>query len=134
MLTGLTAALFGPWPETRNDAAPHALVGLDWKWLGSRYSDDSSVRPADPPRYVLRFAPNGRVEVRADCNRAGGHYRLAAPHLTVELTHSTLAACEPGSLETDFRKDLARIGTYLIRNGRLYVELSGDSGTMEFDR
>lgn len=131
---GLTAVLFGPWPETRRDAEVVALLGVDWKWLGTRYNDDTSTKPDEPSHYTLRLSADGSVQARLDCNRAGGQYRLEAHRLTVELTHSTMAACEPGSLDTIFRKDLARTGTFFLKDGRLYVDLSYDSGTMEFGR
>jgi heat shock protein HslJ len=130
----LTTVLFGPWPETGHDAEVRAILGVEWKWLGSRYNDDTSLRPADPSRYTVRLEAHGSVQARVDCNRAGGRYRLAERRLTIELMHSTMAACEPGSLEAVFRKDLARTGHFRLKDGRLFVDLGYDTGTMEFGR
>jgi heat shock protein HslJ len=134
VLGELTAILFGPWPETGLDAELRSILGIEWKWLGSRYNNDTSLRPADPSRYTVRLEANGFVQARVDCNRAGGRYRLAERRLTIELMHSTMAACEPGSLEAVFRQDLARTGHFHLRDGRLFVDLGYDTGTMEFGR
>jgi hypothetical protein len=45
-----------------------------------------------------------------------------------------MAACPEGSLEGPFIRDLNRIGGFLIKNGRLFLDLKLDVGTMEFDQ
>jgi len=127
--TELTALLFGPWPATGN---ADALLGVDWKWLASRYPDGSVVTPPDPSHYTLHFTSDGLVKLRVDCNRAGGRYRLDAPRLAIEVMHSTRAACGPQSLESVFLRDLARTDTAVIRDARLYIELRDPGGRMEF--
>ena len=52
----------------------------------------------------------------------------------MEITHSTLAACEPGSLERVFLRDLGAVAGYFMKEDRLYLDLKYDTGTMEFDR
>jgi hypothetical protein len=54
--------------------------------------------------------------------------------LSVTITHTTMAACPEGSLEGPFIRDLNRIGGFLIKNGRLFLDLKLDVGTMEFDQ
>ena len=43
-----------------------------------------------------------------------------------------MAACPPGSLETNFLKDLGAAAIYFIREEILYIDLKYDSGTMAF--
>ena len=50
------------------------------------------------------------------------------------MTHATLAACEPGSLDQTFRRDLGAAAIFFIRQGRLFLDLKYDTGTMEFGR
>lgn len=134
VLKELTLILFGPWQETGLDANTRMLVNVDWKWLGSHYSNDSLVKPTDSARYTLRFAADGSVNARVDCNRAGGQYRLEEGKLSVEITHSTMAACEPDSLEAVFLKDMGRTDTFMLQDGKLHIDLKHDTGAMEFGR
>jgi heat shock protein HslJ len=113
-------------------AALAAAVGPVWKWKFSRYSNDTQSVPPDPDHYTLQLLPEGNVSVRADCNRAGGVYRIEDHQITMDITHSTMAACPPDSLEQDFIKDLNAAAIYFIRDGTLFIDLKYDSGTMEF--
>ena len=65
---GLTMALFGPWsPRAAQGAEAAAIIGVEWKWAGSRYNNDRNVRPADPSRFRLRLEPGGLLHLQADC-------------------------------------------------------------------
>jgi heat shock protein HslJ len=131
----LTAVLYGPRPESTNlSAEARAVIGAEWQWLGTRYNNDTESRPGHPARYMLRFQADGSVQLQADCNGAGGRYRLDGSRIGIEITHSTLAACEPGSLERVFLRDLAAAAVYFMKAGRLYLDLKYDGGTMEFGR
>jgi heat shock protein HslJ len=131
----LTAVLYGgPRPAGSRSAEAAAVIGVEWKWLVSRYNNDTEARPADPGRYRLRLEPDGSLRVRVDCNQAGGRYRIEGSVIAIEVTHATLAACEPGSLDHTFRRDLGAAAIYFMRQGRLFLDLKYDTGTMEFGR
>lgn len=130
----LTAVLYGPHPARSRSAEAAAVVGVEWRWVASRYSDDTEARPADRTRYRLRLQPDGTLHARVDCNQAGGRYRIDGSAIVIEVTHSTMAACEPGSLDRTFLRDLGGATTFFVRQGRLYLDLKYDSGTMEFGR
>jgi heat shock protein HslJ len=102
--------------------------------LVSRYNNDTEARPTDPGRYQLRLEPDGTLRARVDCNQAGGRYRIEGSITLIEVTHATLAAREPGSLDQAFRRDLGAAAIYFMRQGRLYLDLKYDTGTMEFGR
>jgi heat shock protein HslJ len=110
------------------------LIAVDWLLTSIRRSNAGDARPADPLRYQLRLEPDGTLQVRADCNRAGGRYRKDGNTIAIEVTHSTMAACEPGSLAPEFQRDLGSAATYSVRNGKLNIELKDCAGTMEFQR
>jgi len=139
------AALFGMLCIARTTAAAElpagpggteasAVIGVDWQWQVSRYSNDTESKPVDPARFRLRLEPDGSLRVQADCNQAGGRYRIDGSTIAIEVTHSTMAACEPGSLDQTFRRDLDAVTIYFVRNNRLYLDLKHDTGTMEFGR
>jgi len=110
------------------------IIGVTWKWQQSRYNNDTEAKPQDPSRYTIAFRPNGALNIRADCNRAGGKYTIQKSRLAVEVTHSTRAACPTDSLEQTFLRDLNSAAIYFIREGDLYIDLKYDSGTMKFSR
>ena len=131
----LTAVLFGPWDSTdRPDLA--SVLGIDWQWQGSRYSDGTSSRPTDPDHYVVHFEQSGRVVLRVDCNRAMGAYRMLGASLTIQIGPMTRAACLPESLDTTFLRDLSGVSGFSLDGDRLRLEMrSADAtGTMEFTR
>ena len=130
----LTAVLYGPHPSRSRSAEAAAVIGVDWQWLASRYNNDTEARPADPGRYRLRLDPDGSLRARVDCNQGGGRYRIEGSVIAIEVTHATMAACEPGSLDQTFRRDLSGAAIYFMRQGRLYLDLKYDTGTMEFGR
>ncbi len=131
----LTGVLYGPPPQRAGvSAEARAIIDAEWRWLGTRYNNDTEARPVDPSRYTFRLEPEGAVRVRADCNGAGGQYRIEENGIAIELSHSTMAACEPGSLEQVFLRDLSAAAVYFMRHGQLYLDLKFDAGTMEFTR
>lgn len=129
----LTAMLYAPRTPASHGAHASAVIGVDWHWNISRYNDDTVARPPDPARFRLRLAPDGSLRARVDCNQAGGRYRIDGSVIAIELTHTTRAACEPGSLDRVFHRDLGAAALYFVRQGRLYLDLKNHTGTMEFE-
>jgi len=109
-----------------------SLVGAEWKWQGSRYSNDTQNVPAEPDRYTLTLQPDGRVNIRADCNRGGGTHTLDGNKISISITHTTRAACPPDSLEQPFIRDLNGAAAWFFNDGDLYLNIKYDAGTMKF--
>jgi heat shock protein HslJ len=131
----LTSVLYGPWPpEAPYSAEGRAIVGVDWTWQQTRYNNDATVIPPAPGRYVLHLEPGGAVRLQADCNSAGGHYRLNDGKIAIDITHTTMAACAPDSLADVFLRDLSAAAGYVLKEGYLSLDLQYDSGTMQFAR
>jgi heat shock protein HslJ len=110
------------------------LAETYWYWVQTLYSDGKKVIPTDHNRYTLKFQSNGDLNIKADCNLKGGRYVVDGNRLTLEITHSTMAACEDGSLEDTYVRDLSEGTKYLIKNGDLDIGLKHNSGTMKFSR
>jgi heat shock protein HslJ len=123
-----SACIAGGMPEREE------ITGVVWKWQQSIYNNDQQAIPADASNYTIEFTPDGKLHVRADCNRVGGTYSLEENRLTIELTHSTRAMCPPDSLDAAFKKDLGAAAIYFFKEHSLYLDLKYDSGTMKFDR
>src|SRR5689334_20704416 len=79
-------------PPVMAATATDELAGGVWRWLPAGTSDASD-------RYTLEFMPDGRVQVRADCNRGAGRY-TADPdgRLTLASIALTKIGCGAGSL------------------------------------
>jgi heat shock protein HslJ len=118
--------------SSTDDVFPAA--GVVWQWQQTRYNNDQRAAPDDPSRYTIIFQPDGSLNIRADCNRAGGKYTVQDSRLTIEVTHSTRAACPPDSLWQTFLKNLNAAAIYFMREGHLYIDLKYDTGTMKFSK
>jgi len=108
------------------------LIGTVWKWQQSLYNNDTRAVPPNPENYTLKLLPDGKVNIRADCNLGGGVYRLDESKISIEITHTTRAACPPESLEQNYIRDLNAAAIYFMKGDILYIDLKHDSGTMTF--
>jgi uncharacterized lipoprotein YbaY len=114
------------------DAGGKSLTGVTWTWQGTQLNDGKTLVPADPARYTLEFMADGRVALRADCNRGFGGYTLDGNRLDFGPLATTLIACPPGSLDGVFLRQLGQVTSYLFVDSDLILELALDSGGMRF--
>lgn len=110
------------------------LTDTVWRWQQTLYSNDIRSLPPDPENYTLKLLPDGKVSIRADCNRGGGVYTLRGNEISIEITHTTRAACPPESLEQVYIRDLDAAERYRMEGDFLYIHLKKDTGTMKFTR
>ncbi len=115
-------------------AADEGITGIVWKWQQTRLGDGQTSAPEDSTRYTIAFQLDGSLAIRADCNRVGGNYTIENSSLTLETTFSTRAMCPPNSLDQTFLKHLNAAAVYFMREGALYIDLQGDTGTMRFSK
>jgi heat shock protein HslJ len=108
------------------------LIGTVWKWQQTLYNKDTKALPPNPDHYNLKLLPDCKVNIRADCNRGGGVYTLDGRKISIEITHTTRAACPPESLEQPYIRDLNAAAIYFMRDDALYIDLKYDTGTMKF--
>ena len=78
------------------------------------------------------FRIGGKLLARFDCNRGGGTYEISDGKLAFGPLASTFMACPPDSRATVFMRDLQRAVSFFVQDGKLYLELPMDSGTMRF--
>ena len=119
---------------TSSDGKQTKIGGIVWKWQRTAYNNDTRTEPPDSSHYTILLMPEGHLSVRLDCNTGGGRYTLDGSSLILELTHTTMATCPPDSLAQKFRKDLAAARIAFLRDGKLYLDLMYDTGTMKFAR
>jgi heat shock protein HslJ len=114
--------------------ADQMLIGTVWRWQQSLYNNDTRAVPPNPESYTLKLLPDGKASIRADCNVGGGTYRLDGKRISIEITHTTMAACPPESLEQKYIRDLNSAAIYFIKADVLYIDLKYDAGTMKFTK
>jgi heat shock protein HslJ len=100
-----------------------SLRGATWQWVQTLYNDGKRVVPAKPSSYTVRFLEEGKFNAKADCNLKGGTYSTKDKKLAIKLITSTMAACEPGSLEDEFVRNLGASVIHFLRDGDLYIAL-----------
>jgi heat shock protein HslJ len=106
------------------------ITGTVWRWVQTLYNNDTKNVPKQPNNYTVRFLEDGRIIVKADCNLKGGVYSTDGKKISLEITHSTMAACEEGSLEEQFIRDLTAAVIFFFKDHDLYLDLKYDAGTM----
>jgi len=111
--------------------SPNSIEGPVWVWQHTLHVDGTRTTPAEPGHYTLRLWPDGQLDIRADCNRAGGHYTVERSRLTLSVTHSTMAACPSESLDRQFLADIASVSTWRLEDSSLRVDFTG-GGAMVF--
>lgn len=117
-----------------HDVDSQKIIGIVWKWQQTIYNNDTKAIPPSPEQYTLNLLPDGNVNIRADCNVGGGSYSLQDRKISIEITHTTMAACPPESLGEVFIKDLNAATIFFMAGEDMYLDLMYDTGTMEFGK
>ena len=112
------------------------LAGTSWRLVEFRSPDDATgtLRPPPGREYTMTLGADGRVAMRLDCNNASGTWTHAPSggdggtlgFGPLAMTH---AFCGEGALDTRIARDAEHVRTYLLRDGRLHVDLMADGGT-----
>ncbi|UCG23825.1 MAG: META domain-containing protein [Chloroflexota bacterium] len=111
-------------------AAPK-LTGAVWQWESIVTPVESFENP-NPEQYTVRFGEDGAVNVKAGCNLASGSYTADESGFAIDLGPATLAECGPESLSSDFIQALGAAAIPFFLDGKLYMDLFADSGTLRF--
>jgi heat shock protein HslJ len=116
-------------------AATAQLTAQPWQWESfqgatEEFKVDASAQYT--ATFAATFAGDGSLKVTADCNKASGTYSGEGGALTIKIGPMTQAACPPGSRSDQFVKLLGSAARYFIKDGKLYIDLFADGGTMAF--
>jgi uncharacterized lipoprotein YbaY/heat shock protein HslJ len=125
------ARMYAPRPATRPEESQR-LVETTWYWQGTWMGDGSQVTPDDPGRYTVQFSRDGKVAVRADCNRGAGTYDRRGQSVTMSVRATTRAACRRGSLESRYLAQLNAVDFLSWPGDLLVLGLKNDAGAMRF--
>jgi heat shock protein HslJ len=108
-----------------------ALTGTTWEW--ESLTDPVGVTEvSDPSLYTILFNADGSANIKADCNNVGATYTTEDSNINITLGPSTLAACDPESLDQQYLASLENAAIYFFEAGDLFLDLTADGGTMRF--
>lgn len=113
-------------------AIPATFLDVELQWTAF-VTPVERIDVDDPSRYTLTFLADGKVAIRADCNRGFGTYEVfEGRRLQFGPFGVTRAMCEPGSHSERYLRELERATTFFTQDDKLYLELPYDSGTLHF--
>ena len=112
------------------------LSNTAWRLVEFQSMDDAigTQRPRTPELYTMRLHADGSVTMRLDCNRAKGSWRArpAADGVSGGFEFGPLVAtralCPQPSMDRTIVAQSEYIRGYLLRDGRLYLNLMADAG------
>jgi heat shock protein HslJ len=110
-------------------AAP--ITNIVWNWQ-ELITPVEQITVDDPENYTIEFQEDGFVNVVADCNRGSGVYEINSNNISIDITATTLALCEEGSLGELFFTSLGNAAIFFFDDGDLMIDLFADGGTMRF--
>ncbi len=109
------------------------ITGIMWKWQ-DLVTPVEQILVDNPEKYTFELLEDGRISVTADCNSGSGDYELDGNKISINITSTTLALCEPGSQSDLFFRNLNEAAIYFVEEGLLYLDLPFDSGTLSFSQ
>ena len=91
-------------------------------------------RVADPGSFTAEFGADGRVALKADCNRCSSTYTAGSRNLKVGLMACTRAFCTATApLDTTFTALVGSAQTWTSSDDQ-HLELASASGVLRFQR
>jgi para-nitrobenzyl esterase len=121
-------------PATEAPGQASNLEGTSWRLVQISMSDGVTRPAIERSRYTIGFGASGVLHVRFDCNRGHGSWKSSgAGNLEFGPLALTRAMCAPGSLHDQLVRQWPHVRSYLLKDGRLFLSLMADGGTIEFE-
>jgi para-nitrobenzyl esterase len=115
-------------------SATASLQGSSWRLVQIEMGDGATKAAIERSRYTIGFGDNGVLNVRFDCNRGRGSWKSSgAGNVEFGPLALTRAMCPMGSLHDDLVRQWPFVRSYVVKDGRLYLSLMADGGTIEFE-
>ena len=129
-----TGAALPASPSSTGSSAPSAALSTSATWTLQSLAEAGSpdVTIADPSLFTLVFNDDGKLQARADCNRASAGYTVADHALSVGLMASTMAYCASSPVDGQYLSLLG--GDSVVTTSGTALQLSSSRGTLRFVR
>jgi para-nitrobenzyl esterase len=120
--------------RSRSAGASDGLAETSWQLVRFEGGDGQVRSPDDRTKYTVRFNADGSVNVRLDCNRGRGTWKVTSPpQLELGSLALTRVACPEGSMHDQIARQWTFVRSYLLRAGHLFLSLMADGGIYEFE-
>jgi len=103
-----------------------------WTLRSLTQTGSPEITIADPGAFTLTLGDDGKIAVRADCNRGSASYTVSGQTLSVGLMAVTRAYCQSAPLDDQYLALL--IGESSVISSANSVQLSSPRGTLRFAR
>jgi len=111
-----------------------AIPAGTWRLVSMREAGQAEVVIGQPGTFTAEFGADGRVNLRADCNRCTGGYSADGRSLSVGLMACTRAFCVvTAPLDTTYTTLVGSARTWSVSGDRR-LELASDAGVLRFQR
>ena len=116
---------------TTDPSGASAIQG-SWELQSIQIGDTVIAVAGEPESYTAEFGADGRLAVRADCNRCASAYSTSGTALDIGVLACTRAYCGPESLEGDYVSALDLATSFERSASSLVVRHPG--GALRFTR
>lgn len=130
LLVALLGGCSARWPWA-SEAGETRLEGTKWQWVAA-VSEGRPIAVEQPERYTIEFLPEFRIEVRADCNRTAGPWRVRGSLVKLGPFVATRKPCAAASLDAEFLNGLKTARAWSVRDRALFLELPAGRGDLRF--
>ena len=129
-----TTAVLPSSPTSIPSSAQSALIPTNTTWTLQSLTETGAteVTIADPSIFTLLLTDDGKVQARADCNRASAGYTVTDHTLSVGLIASTRAYCASAPVDGQYLALLG--GENVVTTSGADLQLSSSRGTLRFVR
>lgn len=103
-----------------------------WHLRSMTSADGSFLAIDDPNVFTLTLADDGKMNARADCNRASAGYKITGSTLSIGVIASTRAYCSTAPVDGRFLVLLGGDSVATVSGATL--TLSSARGLLNFDR
>lgn len=119
-------------PSPNPTSAAQVTDGV-WTLQSFQRADSTLVSVPNPDRFTIEISADGRVAVRADCNRCSASYSQASDGLLVNpLMACTKAFCSTAPFDTEYAAALS--DAKLVRTGNNTLQSVSKNGVLTFTR
>lgn len=107
------------------------LLGA-WRLVRLETSGGDVVDVKTPDSFTANFGSEGRVDLKADCNRCNAGYAASRGGIEVGLMACTRAYCSTAPLDTDFAGLVSGAASWSVEGSKL--TLTSAEGTLHLER
>ena len=127
-----TASLLPSAPSSTGSSSQSLVLPTNTTWTLQSLTETGlpEITIADPSVFTLVLTDDGKLQARADCNRASAGYAVSDGTLSVGLIASTMAQCASAPIDSQYLALLGGENVVAINGATL--QLSSPRGTLRF--